>query len=326
MRLTSHPSTPLFSNIADLPSDMRGGVIAIGNFDGVHKGHQMVLKTARAAADKMGVRLGAMVFDPHPVRVFNPDAPPFQLTKIRKRAELLAEHGADFTLALPFNPAMAQLTASAFIDQILMTGLGVRHVVVGADFHFGAQRSGSPESLRAHGTQSGFSTEIVAAAISPDTQHAFSSSDIRKALAQGDVEQAQKWLGHHWSLDGVVMTGDQRGRTINFPTANIALDDYLRPAFGVYAITAVICDGPLAGQRYAGVANIGLRPTVGTEAPRLEAHLFNFEHDIYGCYVEVSLHHFIRPERKFENFEALRAQIARDAQTARDLLSDFMTQ
>ncbi len=329
MRFSS-PSRPsqaqIFTQPHEIPADLRGGVIAIGNFDGVHCGHQAVIQKAKETAQKLGVALGVMVFEPHPVRLFNPDAPPFRLTTIAKRARLLAEYGADFTLALPFTPEIAQLSATDFMDQILIAGLNVRHIVVGADFHFGAQRSGSAMSLQEHGKLHGFSTEIIAAEMIPDRAIAFSSSDIRKALMAGDIGNATQWLGHAWSIDGPVMTGDQRGRTINFPTANIELSDYIRPAFGVYAITAQIMDGALAGQEFKGVANIGMRPTVGTEAPRLEAHLFDFDHDIYGQYVEVSLHQFMRPEQKFADFDALREQIARDAQDARAFLSHFIAQ
>ncbi len=326
MRLSSTTDVRLFRSVDALPADLRGSAVAIGNFDGVHKGHQTVIRQARAAADRLGVALGAMIFEPHPVRLFNPDAPPFRLTQIEKRAALLNHYGTDFTLALPFDRDMAQRSATAFMDDILVRGLAVRHVVVGDDFHFGAGRSGSPSSLVAYGAEAGFSTDIIDAEIEPASGIAFSSSDIRAALARGDIERATQWLGHPWSIEGEVRQGDQRGRTIQFPTANIELGDYMRPAFGVYAVSVEIKSGAAQGQTALGVANIGLRPTVGTEAPRLEAHLFDFDQDIYGCHLEVALHHFIRGEQKFENFDALRAQISRDAEAARLLLRDFKSE
>ncbi len=313
----------LIRALSDVTDAQRGGVIAIGNFDGVHRGHQKVIEAARRLAEELKCPAGALVFDPHPVKFFNPDVPPFRLTRIAKRAALLAEAGANFTLALNFNTAIAELDAHAFIDQILVHALNVKAVVIGHDFHFGSKRSGSPELLVAVGRERGFEVVVVAAAHRDKADTPFSSSEIRDALAQGDLEAATRWLGHPWSIDGEVARGDQRGRTIGFPTANIELDDFTRPAFGVYAVRAQILDGQRLSDVINGVANIGMRPTVGTLAPRLEVHLFEFSDDIYGRWLDVSLLHFIRPEQKFDGLEALKLQIAQDSETARQILKNI---
>jgi len=313
----------LIRALSDVTDDHRSGVIAIGNFDGVHRGHQKVIEAARTCADKLECQLGAMVFDPHPVKFFNPEVPPFRLTRIEKRAALLREAGTDFTLALNFNKAIAELDARAFIDQILVQALDVKAVVIGHDFHFGAKRSGSPELLAAIGRELGFEVVVVAAAHRDNAPTPFSSSEIREALARGDLKAATRWLGHPWSIDGEVARGDQRGRTIGFPTANIELDDFTRPAFGVYAVRAQFLDGHHRSEFINGVANIGMRPTVGTLAPRLEVHLFDFADDLYGQWLDVSLLHFIRPEQKFDGLEALKLQIAKDSETARQILKNI---
>lgn len=315
--------TILIRALSDVTDAHRGGVIAIGNFDGVHRGHQKVMEAARACANEHACPLGALVFDPHPVKFLNPDVPPFRLTRIEKRAALLREAGADFTLALNFNKAIAELDASAFIDQILIQALEVKAVVIGHDFHFGAKRSGSPTLLAEVGRALGFEVVIVAAAHRDNARTPFSSSEIRDALARGDLEAATRWLGRQWSIDGEVAMGDQRGRTIGFPTANIELDDFTRPAFGVYAVRAQILDGWHRSEFINGVANIGMRPTVGTLAPRLEVHLFDFVGDLYRQWLDVSLLHFIRPEQKFDGLEALKLQIAKDSETARQILKNI---
>ncbi len=310
----------LIRALTDVTDRYRKSVIAIGNFDGVHCGHQKVIATARALADQRGNTAGALLFDPHPVTFFNPEVPPFRLTRIDKRAALLRAAGADFTLALNFDKTISELDARAFIEQILVQALDVNAVVIGHDFHFGAKRSGSPAMLETIGRELGFDVVIVSAAYRENAQTPFSSSEIRDALGRGDLDAATRWLGHPWSIDGEVTKGDQRGRTIGFPTANIELDDFTRPAFGVYAVRAEIVDGNKRSDFIDGVANIGLRPTVGTLAPRLEVHLFDFDEDLYGKWLDVSLLHFIRPEQKFDGLDALKLQITKDCETARQIL------
>ena len=312
--------TALYRNLADLPAAMRGAVLAIGNFDGVHLGHQQVIADARTLAEAKAVPLGVMLFDPHPQQFFAPDAPPFRLTRLVTRAALLADLGVDFTLALPFDANMAACEAEDFVSDILVDKLAISAVCVGYDFCFGKGRKGNFAMLQDSGKQIGFDTHATQAVLQPDSTAPYSSSAIRNFLRDGEPEKAADLLGHAFAIEAEVQTGDQRGRTIGFATANMPLDDYVLPKFGVYAVRADILTGTFAGQQLAGVANLGLRPTVGTEKPRLESHFFDFEGDIYGADLRVSLLHFIRPEQKFDGLDALKAQIAKDSDQAREML------
>ena len=320
-----NPTAHLYKSTDAIPASFKPCVLAIGNFDGVHIGHRAVIQTAKEMANKLQCPLGVLVFDPHPVSYFRPDVEPFRLTSIERRAALISEAGADFTLALGFDAEMADRSAANFIDDILCTQIGVRGVVIGHDFHFGKGRDGSAVTLETAGRENGFETAIVSPVKRAQAQTPYSSTEIRAALRAGKIEDAEKWLGHKWSITGVVAQGDQRGRTIGFPTANVELNDFLRPAFGVYAVSAKILTGVLAGQTFAGVANIGMRPTVGTLLPRVEAHLFDFSGDIYGETLDIQLCAFIRPEQKFESFELLTAQIQKDSDQARGIMSTLAT-
>jgi riboflavin kinase / FMN adenylyltransferase len=291
---------------------------ALGNLDGVHLGHQAVLAAAVARARAAGRIAAAAVFDPHPRRFFQPMAAPFRLQSSAQRARALIAAGADHVLELPFDAALAAMSDADFCRAVLRERLGVAGVAVGFDFCYGRNRVGDAASLARHGAELGFEAVIVDAvddAAHPD--HKVSSSAIRAAIGEGDMAEAARLLGRPWAIEGRVIQGFQRGRTIAFPTANIDLADYARPAFGVYAVRADLGDGAWR----AGVANCGVKPTVGgAAAPLLETHLFDFDGDLYGRTIEVRLLHFLRPERKFENFAALTAQIAADAQRARELL------
>ena len=316
-----HKKPPaLYRALADLPRSAKGSVLAIGNFDGVHFGHQQVIAQARALAEQINAPLGVILFDPHPQQFFAPDAPPFRLTRLVTRADLLADLGVDFTLALPFDANMAACEAEDFITDILIDQLAISAVCVGYDFCFGKGRKGNFSMLEAYGEKLGFQTISTAAVLQPDSTAPYSSSAIRNYLRDGAPQQAAALMGHAFAIEAEVQKGDQRGRTIGFATANMALDDYVLPKFGVYAVSADILDGAFAGQTVKGVANLGLRPTVGTEKPRLETHLFDFEGDLYGANLRVSLLHFIRPEQKFDGLEALTTQIAKDSETARQML------
>lgn len=297
----------------------KGAVAALGNFDGVHRGHQHVLHHACRLARRRGAPAAAIVFEPHPRRYFQPEAPPFRLQSSGQRARALAEQGLDRLYELPFDAAMAGRSAENFIAEVLGRQLGLAGLVVGADFRFGKGRGGDITTLQWLAPDLGFVAE--AAPLLADEGQKVSSSVIRTALLEGRVQDAGNLLGRPWAIEGVVQAGAQRGRTIGFPTANVGLGAYQRPAFGVYAVR-VRC-APAADWR-PGVANLGLRPTVqgGASEPLLEAHLFDFEGDLYGRLLEVALVAFIRPERRFEDFAALRAQIAADAATARGLLAD----
>lgn len=310
----------LYRSLSDLPETARGAVLAIGNFDGVHLGHQQVIADARALAAAKNVPLGVMLFDPHPQQFFAPDAPPFRLTRLVTRAALLANLGVDFTLALPFDATMAACEAEDFISDILLAQLGVSAVCVGYDFCFGKGRRGNFAMLQDIGGEMGFETFATEAVLQPDSTSPFSSSAIRNFLRDGDPEQAAQLMGHAFAIEAEVQKGDQRGRTIGFATANMPLHDYVLPKFGVYAVSAEVLDGAFAGQTLKGVANLGMRPTVGTDKPRLESHFFDFEGDLYGANLRVSLLHFIRPEQKFDGLDALKAQISMDSDQAREML------
>ena len=310
----------LYRSLSDLPETTRGAVLAIGNFDGVHLGHQQVIADARALAAAKNAPLGLMLFDPHPQQFFAPEAPPFRLTRLVTRAALLADLGVDFTLALPFDATMAACEAEDFISDILLTQLGVSAVCVGYDFCFGKGRRGNFAMLKDIGGEMGFETFATEAVLQPNSTSPFSSSAIRNFLRDGDPEQAAQLMGHAFAIEAEVQKGDQRGRTIGFATANMPLHDYVLPKFGVYAVSAEVLDGAFAGQTLKGVANLGMRPTVGTDKPRLESHFFDFEGDLYGANLRVSLLHFIRPEQKFDGLDALKAQISMDSDQAREML------
>lgn len=310
----------LYRSLSDLPETTRGAVLAIGNFDGVHLGHQQVIADARALAAAKNAPLGVMLFDPHPQQFFAPDAPPFRLTRLVTRAALLADLGVDFTLALPFDATMAACEAEDFISDILLAQLGVSAVCVGYDFCFGKGRRGNFAMLKDIGGEMGFETFATEAVLQPNSTSPFSSSAIRNFLRDGDPEQAAQLMGHAFAIEAEVQKGDQRGRTIGFATANMPLHDYVLPKFGVYAVSAEVLDGAFAGQTLKGVANLGMRPTVGTDKPRLESHFFDFEGDLYGANLRVSLLHFIRPEQKFDGLDALKAQISMDSDQAREML------
>ena len=310
----------LYRSLSDLPETTRGAVLAIGNFDGVHFGHQQVIADARALAAAKNAPLGVMLFDPHPQQFFAPEAPPFRLTRLVTRAALLADLGVDFTLALPFDATMAACEAEDFISDILLAQLGVSAVCVGYDFCFGKGRRGNFAMLKDIGGEMGFETFATEAVLQPNSTSPFSSSAIRNFLRDGDPEQAAQLMGHAFAIEAEVQKGDQRGRTIGFATANMPLHDYVLPKFGVYAVSAEVLDGAFAGQTLKGVANLGMRPTVGTDKPRLESHFFDFEGDLYGANLRVSLLHFIRPEQKFDGLDALKAQISMDIDQAREML------
>ena len=310
----------LYRSLADLPAEAQGAILAIGNFDGVHLGHQQVIADARALAEAKDAPLGVMLFDPHPQQFFAPDTPPFRLTRLVTRAALLADLGVDFTLALPFDAAMAACEAEDFITDILVGKLNVSAVCVGYDFCFGKGRKGNFAMLRDVGGEMGFETFATEAVLQPDSTNPFSSSAIRNFLRDGEPEKAAALMGHAFAIEAEVQTGDRRGHIIGFATANMPLDDYVLPKFGVYAVRADVLDGDFAGQALRGVANLGLRPTVGTDKPRLESHFFDFDGDLYGANLRVSLLHFIRPEQKFDGLDALKAQIAKDSDKAREML------
>lgn len=301
-----------------VPPGLRGAVYALGNFDGVHLGHRQVIGKAAAIAREMGVPLGVLVFEPHPQQFFFPDKPFFRLTPFRAKARLLEGLGVDALAALPFDEKMSQKLAPEFVLDVLVNGLHAVHVVAGYDFRFGKGRGGDAAALSYMGEMEGFGVSIVEEV--QDGGVTYSSTRIRELLAEGDPRGAAKLLGHWWSVETHIQKGDQRGRTIGFPTANLPLEDHVEPALGVYAVKVEIEDGPHKGV-YGGVANVGRRPTFDKQDVLLEAHIFDFEGDIYGAHAAVSFIEYIRPERKFDGLESLKAQIAKDSEKAREILA-----
>lgn len=300
----------LLDRFGPIPDAARGASLALGNLDGFHRGHAAVLEAARAAAQ--GGPWGAAVFEPPPRRFFQPDAPPFRLMSPGLRREAAAGQGLDVLAEIPFDAALAAMTPEAFCARVLVDWLGVRHVVIGFDFRFGKDRAGDGAALKAQGAALGFGVTVLDEIACEDGSK-ISSSRIRAALEAGRLAEANELLGAPWRVDGVVQAGDQRGRTIGFPTANLRLGDQLQPRHGVYAIRADIGDGVAR----PGVANFGRTPTVGARAPLLEVNLFDFDGDLYGRRIVVSFLAFLRPEQRFESLDALKAQIVADADAAR---------
>jgi riboflavin kinase/FMN adenylyltransferase len=288
---------------------------AFGNFDGVHLGHQRVIAAAKEAAARLGAPLGVISFEPHPRRWFQPTAAPFRVMSVNQQSRALAELGVEIFYVLPFGSELANMSAEDFVRHVLHDSLKVRHMAAGFDVTFGKGRTGSGQSLTALGQALGFGVTIVERV---DDAHGakLSSSAVREALQAGRPDEAAAILGRPFAVEGVVAEGDKRGRTLGFPTANIELGDYVRPAFGVYATVTRLPDA----REVAGVANLGRRPTVGGVVERLEVHLFDFEEDLYGQTVETALIAFLRPEQRFESLDALKAQIAEDAAAARKVL------
>ncbi|HEV8016479.1 MAG TPA: bifunctional riboflavin kinase/FAD synthetase [Stellaceae bacterium] len=298
--------------------DARGAVVAAGNFDGVHLGHQAVLAETKALARAAGAPFAVLTFEPHPRAVFQPGLPPFRLTPFRAKSLVLEALGVDLLFTLHFDLAFAQKSAEEFVAETLVAGLGAKTVVVGYDFVFGHKRRGTPELLKAEGLKHGFGVHIVAP-VAGAGGAVYSSTQIREHLVAGRPREAAALLGRPWEIDGRVDVGDKLGRTIGFPTANIALADYLRPAPGVYAVRAGIEDGANMDW-HDGAANLGWRPTVGGKDLRLETHLFDFSGDLYGKHLRVALIERLRAEQRFDGLDALKAQIAIDCQNARQIL------
>jgi len=309
-----HQAMLIFHDWRDLPEAARCATVALGNFDGVHRGHAAVIAAARAA--RPDAKLAVLTFEPHPREVFRPDDPPFRLTLAAERADALAALGVDILYELPFTPEFSLTSAEGFVADVLHAGIGARHLTAGRDFAFGHRKGGGAGFLADRAAALGIGITLIPPV--KDAEGPLSSSRIRRALAEGYPERAAEELGRPWAIRGEVAHGDARGRTIGFPTANIALGRHLEPARGVYAVTARLADGSVRG----GAANLGRRPTVnaGTES-RLEVHLFDFDGDLYGAELTVGLISYLRPEVKFPGLDALRAQIAADAAEARRLLA-----
>ena len=301
---------------ARIDAPLRGGVLALGNFDGFHAGHQAVVGRAVRHAKDEGRPAIVATFDPHPVRFFKPDVPPFRLTTLDQRQELFAAAGADAMLVLPFDAALAGTTAENFITGLLLDRYGAAGVVTGADFVFGKGRGGDVVTLADHARRLGFFTEMVAPV---EDDAVISSSRIREALQAGDCTTAARLLTRPFTVRGRVEHGDKNGRLLGFPTANIDMGNYLRPKYGIYAVTGKLPDGRIL----KGAANLGIRPSFVPPKELLEPHFFDFAEDLYGQEIDVAFRAFIRPEAKYDSMDALMAQIAADCDEAKALLADL---
>ncbi len=301
---------------APVPEALRGAIIALGNFDGFHAGHQAVAGEAIRWARAEERPAIIATFDPHPVRFFRPEVPPFRLTTLEQRRELYLAAGASAMLVLHFGAEMAAMTPQQFVDDLLHGHLGAGGIVTGEDFTFGKGRAGNRDILAQLAATHGMQARAVGAV--EDDGAPISSSRIREALRAGDCETATRLLTRPFAIRGIVEHGDKRGRTIGYPTANLGLESYLRPRYGIYAVTArVLADGT----RLQGAANLGIRPQFEPPKELLEPYFFDFSGDLYGQEIEVELRHFLRSEAKFDSLEALTAQMERDCEEARRQLA-----
>jgi riboflavin kinase/FMN adenylyltransferase len=310
----------IYRHWTELPTEARGATVAIGNFDGVHRGHQAVVGTARRLADEAGSRAAVMTFEPHPRRYFQPDVAPFQLTPFRIKARLVESLGIDDLFVLPFTSDLSHKTPSAFAGEVLSAGLAARHVVVGRDFAFGYRQQGNLQTLAERGAAEGFGTtgvELIAGA----EGGVFSSTAVRDYLRAGEPGRAAVLLGRYWEIEGRVQRGQRLGRDLGFPTANIALGEILHPAYGVYAVRAAL-DTAGVERWLTGVANLGVRPMVGGGEPLLEVHIFDYHGDLYGRHLRVALVAYLRPELTFADLEEMKVRMGEDCRRARAILAE----
>lgn len=312
----------IYRHFETLPAHARGAVIAVGNFDGLHKGHQVVIDEAGLIARDLGVPWAVLTFEPHPSSVFMPGCEPFRLTPFRIKARLLEEHGVDAMIVQRFNREFSQCPPEKFVRDVLVDGFGARHIVSGYDFAFGHKRAGNCELLLSLGRKYEFGFTAVSP-VHANEGDIESSTRVRNCLKQGDPKGAAAILDRPHQIENRVASGDKRGRTIGFPTANLHFGGAIRPALGVYAVRAGL-HGPDGITWHNGVANIGQRPTFNGSGTVLETHIFDFNEDIYGQLLSVALIDYIRPEKKFDGLDSLKTQIKLDCVTARQILdTDF---
>jgi riboflavin kinase/FMN adenylyltransferase len=306
----------VFSSTAQMPKILRGGVVAIGNFDGVHLGHRAVLDSALAIARNNNIPAIVLTFEPHPVTWFRPQTPVFRLTPANQKIEILLDMGFDAVIAQQFDAAFASVTAGIFIRQILNTDLGAEHVVTGFNFHFGKDREGTPEFLEQAAKEVGFKVTQVQRITTEDGAK-ISSSRIRQFLEQGNVRSANALLGRNWQVAGTVVKGAQLGRTLGYPTANLKLPEEARLRLGIYAVWLIRADG----SRHEAVASFGRRPTFDNGAPLLETFVFDFSDDLYGEENAIEFVDWIRSEEKFADVADLILQMDKDSLNAKKILS-----
>ena len=304
----------IIRHVDKVPPALRGAVVAIGNFDGIHRGHQAVIGKAGRLARELDAPLAVLTFEPHPRSFFQPDQPSFRLNKLRIKARLIEALGVDLLVVLRFDRRLAGVSAEEFINDVLVRGLGVCHVVVGENFRFGYKRQGDVDLLERIGRSQGFTVTGLKRVVGPGSEP-YSSTLVRDYLKAGSPTRAGLLLGRYWEIEGRVRHGDKRGRKLGYPTANVPLEGILLPAYGIYAVRAGI-DRGADTLWHAGAANVGVRPMFEVERPLLEAYLFDFEGDLYGRHIRVALVDYLRPEMKFDSLDALKAQMAEDCRRA----------
>ena len=308
----------VIKSLSEIANDDKNTVAAVGNFDGVHLGHRKIIEHAKTIADRVGARPSVLTFEPHPRALFQTDGVPFRLSTSVSKARALSETGIDLIFELQFDQTFAQLSAEEFVVKVLKNSLQLNHVVCGYDFVFGHRRRGTAEILETLGSQVGIVVTTIPA-VSEKDGAVYSSTRVRQCLAEGDPIGASELLGRPWSFSAFVETGDQRGRTIGFPTCNLRLHDLVQPSHGVYAVFVQIEN---EGKWVPGVANFGRRPTVNDRGALFEVNLFDIERDLYNKRLTVCIMDFIRPELKFDGLDALKTQIALDAASARAILAN----
>ena len=303
----------IHNSYKNLPNDAKNHVIAIGNFDGVHKGHQTLIKTAQDIAKEKGLNAAILTFEPHPHQLFRPDDPPNRLTPPNLKHHRLHKEGIDSIYALPFDWDFASQSYQDFIQNILIGGLEAAHVVIGYDFCFGQMRKGEPKHIQ----EAGIPTTIIEK-ITDDTGELYASSRIRQLLRHGKIDEANEILGWDWEIWGTVQKGDQRGHDLGYPTANMKLGDTIHPAYGIYAAYVQVED---ENEWLPAAINIGIRPMFEIPTAQVESHIFDFNRDIYGKTLRVKPVKRLRSEAKFDSLEALKAQMEKDCETAKALLT-----
>ena len=308
----------VIKSLSEIANDDKNTVAAVGNFDGVHLGHRKIIEHAKTIADRVGARPSVLTFEPHPRALFQTDGVPFRLSTSVSKAQAVSEMGIDLIFELQFDQTFAQLSAEEFVVKVLKNSLQLNHVVCGYDFVFGHRRRGTAEILETLGSQVGIGVTTIPA-VSEKDGAVYSSTRVRQCLAEGDPIGASELLGRPWSFSAFVETGDQRGRTIGFPTCNLRLHDLVQPSHGVYAVFVQIEN---EGKWLPGVANFGRRPTVNDRGALFEVNLFDIERDLYNKRLTVCIMDFIRPELKFDGLDALKTQIALDAASARAILAN----
>ena len=316
----------IFKTLKSISNYTKNSVLVIGNFDGVHKGHQKIIQSAKKIASKNNSAVGVILFDPHPKTFFNKNKKNFLLTNIENRYEILKSYGVDYVVVVRFSSNLSRMSPSNFCKKILSSGIKMNHVLVGKNFRFGNRRIGDYKFLKNFGVKNNFNVSPIDIFKLPKSylayvkKNAYSSSNIRRLINNGHIKLASRFLGRPWFIQGKVIKGDKRGRTIGIPTANISLDGYIFPKYGVYAVNAQIIKKKQSGKLLKGIANFGIRPTFNKKKAILEVYLFDFDLNIYQSTLKVTFIDFIRKEKKFSGIKSLKLQLNKDISKATRIL------